>query len=368
MSHQSDVESINASLQTIGARIKEHRDETNVRIQHLEQIVAGREARATGVLHSAAANGVAASVLSEASTELDALRSGVKKNVRASLASFFPQAAAITTDGLHIPGERDGEVYGPMRRAMSVRDLLPQRPTAAPSIEYLRGTRTGAAAIQAAEGDAKAELALDFTLHTAPVKTIACWVPASRQALDDSTMLADVIDGELRDALRLAEDAQLLSGNGTGANMLGLMATATAYNRAVAGDKPNDTLRRAITQVQLARGVASGIIVSPQALELLELEKDADGNYVSTFGATADNGRAMTWRVPVVVTDAMAADGFLVGDFIRAARLYDRQQATVEIATQHADFFTRNLLAILAEERVALTIPRPDLLVTGQFA
>ena len=75
----------------------------------------------------------------------------------------------------------------------------------------------------------------------------------------------------------------------------------------------------------------------------------------------------MTWRVPVVVTDALAANEFLVGDFARAARLYDRQQATVEIATQHADFFTRNLVAILAEERVALTVPRLDMLVRGTF-
>ena len=39
----------------------------------------------------------------------------------------------------------------------------------------------------------------------------------------------------------------------------------------------------------------------------------------------------------------------------------------MEIATQHADFLTRNLVAILAEERVALTVPRPDMLVRGAF-
>ena len=71
--------------------------------------------------------------------------------------------------------------------------------------------------------------------------------------------------------------------------------------------------------------------------------------------------------MPVVVTDAMLTDSFLVGDFGRAARLYDRQQAAVEVATQHADFFTRNMVAILAEERLALTINRPDLLVHGTF-
>ncbi len=145
------------------------------------------------------------------------------------------------------------------------------------------------------------------------------------------------------------------------------MTVASASNRGQAGDGPSDTIRRAITQVQLARGVVSGIVINPQGLERLELEKDGEGRYLFTYAVTDANGGATVWRVPAVVTDAMAAGEFMVGDFTRAARLYDRMQATVEIATQHADFFTRNLVAILAEERVALTVNRPDLLVIGNF-
>lgn len=365
MSLQADIEIINASLQTVGAQLRENRDGLNARLQTLEQTIA-KVSNEGGVSFAATPRRVSAQVLAEAQPELDSLRNGVKKSVRMSLESFFPNAA-ITSGDLYIPGERDSEVYGPMRRVMSVRDLLPTRQTTSPSIEYLRATRTGTAAIQANEGDAKAELDLGFTLHTAGVKTIAGWVPASRQALDDAAMLGDYIDGELRDALRLTEDTQLLKGDGTGANILGLMSVATAYNRAQTGDTHNDTIRRAITQTQLARGMASGIVINPVALEAMELQKDVDGNYVTTFNVTDSNGRTVTWRVPVVVTDALAATEFLVGDFNRAARLHDRMQATVEVATQHADFFTRNMIAILAEERVALTIPRPDLLIIGTF-
>lgn len=87
-----------------------------------------------------------------------------------------------------------------------------------------------------------------------------------------------------------------------------------------------------------------------------------------SFEVTDSNGRTIVWRVPTVVTDAIGADEWMLGDFTRAARLYDRQQATVEVATQHADFFTRNLVAILAEERVALTVNRPNMLIIGTFA
>lgn len=299
--------------------------------------------------------------------DLDGLKRNVVKAARTGLPSFFQKATIVSTN-VPLQGDRDTTIYGPLARPSSVRDLLSVRPTTAGSIEYLRGTRTGAAGIQATEGDVKAEIALGWTLQTAQVRTIACWIPASRQILDDAQELAGYIDLELRDALRLTEDAQLLNGSGVGANIQGLMTVSTAYNRAKVNDTANDTLRRAITQVQLARGVASGIVINPEALEDLELEKDNEGRYISTFNVTDANGRTVTWRVPVVVTDAISSDSFLVGDFVRAARLHDRQEAIVEIATQHADFFTRNLVAILAEERLALTIMRPDLLVHGTFA
>lgn len=371
------------AVEAVGSQVKEHRaaldtkiGEIQASLQHTQQVLAKIETMGGGAPGPrGGGERVSAKVLAEAESSLESLRNGTTKSVRMSLPSFFPQAATITSDDLYVPAQRDNEVFGPLRRPYSVRDLLITRPTSAPSIEYLRGTRTGSAAIQAAEGDAKAELAIDFSLHQAPVKTIAAWVPASRQVLDDATMLGDYIDMELRDALRLTEDAQLLKGNGTGANILGLWSVATAYNRGSgtagavgASDKPLDTMRRAITQLQLARGMATGIVVNPIGLEKLELEKDAEGRYMMSFDVTDSNGRTTVWRVPAVVTDAIGADEWMLGDFARAARLYDRQQATVEVATQHADFFTRNLVAILAEERVALTVNRPTMLIIGTFA
>jgi HK97 family phage major capsid protein len=301
--------------------------------------------------------------------DLDQVRRNSIKNLRIPVNGFgLGQKAAVVTGGsLHTRSERDIEVYGPLGRRTAVRDLLVVKPTTAPSIEYLLGTRTGGAAIQATEGDQKSELALAFELKQAPVRTVAVWIPASRQALDDEAMLGDYLDTELRDALQLTEDAQLLKGDGNGTNINGLWTQAVAYNRAVADDSPSDTLRRAITQVQLSRGVVSGVVINPIGLELLELDKDNEGRYQVAYAVTDADGRTIVWRVPVVVTDALAADEFLVGDFSRAAHLYDRQQATVEIATQHADFFTRNLVAILAEERLALTVSRPDMLVKGKF-
>lgn len=368
-----DPKVIEAELKRIANETQQFTGGFQARLQQVEQFIAGADIRGGGP-GAAAPQRVSAAVLAEAGEDLDELRSGRRKSIRMSVPSLHPQAATITSGDLEIPGQRDTEVYGPLRRATSIRDLLVQRRTTAPAIEYLRATRTGSADLQAAEGDAKAELAMGFDLLQASVRTIACWVPASRQVLDDSTMLADYIDMELRDALRLKEDQQLLKGDGIGANLEGLWTVASAFNRGTgtagvvgASDTPPDTLRRAITQLQLARGTPTGIVLNPVGLELLELEKDAENRYLLSLDVKDQNGRTVVWRVPTVVTDAIGADEWMVGDFVRAARLYDRQQATVEVATEHADFFVRNLVAILGEERVALTIPRPDLLIIGTF-
>ncbi|WP_194720913.1 phage major capsid protein [Noviherbaspirillum malthae] len=302
------------------------------------------------------------------SDQLSNLRDGSLRSIRIPVKSFpLGQKAAITNADFPGVAQRDTEMYGPLARRLTVRDLLITKPTTATSIEYVKATRTGAAAVQEGEGTQKAELGMDFELETAKVATIACWVPASRQLMDDNAALQDFVNNTLLDELQLAEDTQLLLGSGDGSNINGLMTQATAYNRTVAGDTANDTLRRAITQIQLARGVASGIVINPVGLERLELEKDSEGRFLVTLNVTDADGRTVTWRVPVVVTDAIGEDDFLVGDFVRAARLYDRQQATVEVATQHADFFTKNMIAILAEERLAMTVPRPTLLVKGTF-
>ena len=64
----------------------------------------------------------------------------------------------------------------------------------------------------------------------------------------------------------------------------------------------------------------------------------------------------------------MTAGEFLLGDFARAATLWDREMATIRVSEHHADFFIENMVAILCEERLALTVERPLGLVTGTLA
>ena len=70
-------------------------------------------------------------------------------------------------------------------------------------------------------------------------------------------------------------------------------------------------------------------------------------------------------RNPVVQTQAMAAGKFLSGAFKLGAQVFDRWQARVEVATENEDDFIKNLVTILAEERLALAVYRPETFVYG---
>jgi HK97 family phage major capsid protein len=64
----------------------------------------------------------------------------------------------------------------------------------------------------------------------------------------------------------------------------------------------------------------------------------------------------------------IAPGSFLVGSGSPvAAEIRDRMEMTVEISTEHSDYFTRNLVAIRAEKRLALITKRPNSFVTGTF-
>jgi HK97 family phage major capsid protein len=71
--------------------------------------------------------------------------------------------------------------------------------------------------------------------------------------------------------------------------------------------------------------------------------------------------------MPVIDTPAMTEGTALVGAFGSGAQLYDREQASIRISEQHSDFFIRNAIVVLAEQRLALAVKRPEAFVKVTF-
>ena len=125
-----------------------------------------------------------------------------------------------------------------------------------------------------------------------------------------------------------------------------------------------DILGRALLQNALAEFPATGIIMHPSDWIRITLIKDGEGNYI--LGAPGSAIPQRLWGVPVVTTQAVTVDKFLVGDFNRASTLYDRWTARIELGTVDDDF-TKNLVTILAEERLAHAVKQPKALTYGDF-
>ena len=270
--------------------------------------------------------------------------------------------------------QRDAIVVPPMR-TKRVRDLFPSRTTTAAVIEYFRmtGFTNNAAAVAERSGSAfaaKPQSGFSFVGEQAPVRTLAHWEAAHRNVLADEPQLRSIIDNELLYGLRLQEDAQILNGDGSGENLLGIMETSGIQGYDWSAGAPKDTkadaIRRAATLSFLAYYEPTGVVLHPNDWEDIELSKDDNGQYLVAV-SVALGGEPRLWRIPVVDTPAMTEGKALVGAFGTGAQLYDREQASIRISEQHADFFVRNAIVVLAEQRLALAVKRPEAFVAVNF-
>lgn len=269
--------------------------------------------------------------------------------------------------GAGIAPDRLPGLIGPSLRQFTIRDLIMPGRTSSNLIQYVRESGYQSMAAAVAEGNLKPQSDLKFELKDTSVKTLAHWLKASKQILADIPMLESYIDTRLRYGLKYVEEAQILAGDGTGENLLGLIPQATAYDITLtkAGDTKLDTIRRAILQIRIAEYRASGIVLNPIDWTDIELTKSSTGEYI--WVNVQDGGTQKMWRLPVIDTNAMPAGYFMVGAFNMAAQVFDREDANVQVSTEDGDNFIRNMVTIRAEERLGLVVYRPESFVYGAF-
>lgn len=297
-------------------------------------------------------------------TELEALAAGnAGQNARVSM-----NVKAVTTaeaGALDVP-TRDAMNMLPRQR-LTIRNLLNVISISSGSVEYASQTVRPEGADTVAETAAKPESQMEWELRNTSAKVIAHWVKASRQILEDAPQLSNFIDSEMRYGLALKEESQLLSGDGTGANLAGMIPASTAYDDTVltvANQNEIDMVGKAILQCALADYPATGIVIHPADWWRMRMLKDADGKYI--LGDPQQVVQPSLFGLPVVATKSMAIDTFLVADFQSAGTLYDRWQPRVETGYVDQDF-TNNMVTVLAEERIAFAVKNALALTYGDF-
>jgi len=165
----------------------------------------------------------------------------------------------------------------------------------------------------------------------------------------------------------IKEEGQLLYGNGTGANLHGIIPQASAFaaptGAEVTTEQRIDRLRLAILQAALAEYPSTGIVLHPTDWATIELLKDTTGKYII---GNPQNGTTPTlWRLPVVATQSINQNAFLTGAFNLGAQIFDRMDIEVLVSTENTDDFEKNMVTLRAEERLAFAVYRPEAFVTG---
>lgn len=271
---------------------------------------------------------------------------------------------SATSGGAFVRRDYDENVELPLRLA-SIRDVITVGRTGSNLVEYVRQTsKTRAAAIvPEATGTsgggytaaAKPEASMAYEIVQAGVKTIAVWMPITRQILADAPQLESEIDGFEREDLELALEEQIISGTG-GTQFTGLENTAGLTPQAFATDMLTTTRKARTAALITGRAKSTGFLLSPYDWETLDLTKDAENRYY--FGGPLTLGTKMLWGLPVVESEVIPQGTGYTGN-LKLIRLWDREQATRRITDSHSDFFTHNLIAILTELRAAMGVKRP---------
>ncbi|UOK18002.1 major capsid protein [Gordonia phage Santhid] len=291
-----------------------------------------------------------------------------------------------TSAGAFVTPEQTGIVEMLGRKPLTIRDLISVRRTGSDVVEYVVQTsHTNAAApvpeatssaaptapgsagalVLATGGGYKPEGAWAFERKSTSVKTIAEWVPATKRALADVAQMEGLINDELRADIAEAEENQILNGNGSGENLTGIMNTSGVQTQAFDTDIFVST-RKAITKARtIGRVAPNAVLLSPADMETIDLARDNDDRFYGA-GPFAMGPRTL-WGLPTIESESIVDGTALVGDFSKAV-LWDREETTVTISDSHADFFIRNLVAVLAEERVAFGVTRPTAFVKTAVA
>lgn len=286
---------------------------------------------------------------------------------RASISAEVKTVTSANAGGL-IRSARESEITTLLRERRVMRDLLRTIPVATSSVDYVvQATRTNNAA-PVAEAAAKPYSDFTWSSATVNVRVLAHLAKITRQAMDDAPRLMGEIDAEMRYGLGYVEERQFLYGSGVGQNLHGIIPQATAFASGAYVDANAtriDVLRLAMLQTAIALLPADGIVLNDADWAYIELQKTDEGAYL--FANPQGNITPRLWGLPIVVTPAMDANDFLVGNFQMGAVVYDRMGVEVLISTENVDDFEKNLATVRAEERVAIAVKRPGAFVTGDF-
>lgn len=272
------------------------------------------------------------------------------------------------TQSQPIPGVVPG-AFAPL----TLEAVFPAVPTDANAIDYVRENVFTNSAAEVAEGSDSGESSITFTAVNAPVRSVAHWLKVSSQLAADAPALAAYINTRMAHGVNRRIENQIATGNGISPNLSGIFTgsnyTAHGYTNAQLGSvlKKHVLIRKVIADLIASGYVPNAILLNP--VDWLNFEIDMFTNN-PTIASVADLSNGIPQRlfgVPVVQSAAVSADTFAVGAFNLAGTIYNRNSVNVSLSYSDDDNFTKQLVTVMAERRLALAIEAPAAIRAGDL-
>lgn len=272
--------------------------------------------------------------------------------------TLMTTAAGFAPQNIRLPGFVEA-----VTRPIQLLDILPLFQTGGDAVPYMEETTRTHAAAETAQGGTYAESTFAFTEKSVPVVKITDSLPVTDEQLEDVALIESYVNGRLGFGVRQRLDQQAYNGNGTGANMRGILNTSGIQTQAKATDPAMDAFYKAMTKVRVTgRAMPTHHIIHPTDWQNIRLTRTADGIYI--FGNPSEAGPERLWGLPVVQNEAASAGTALVGSFQPAfIALFERRGVVIQVGFTGTQF-TEGKRTVRADMRAALQVARPAAFAT----
>lgn len=185
---------------------------------------------------------------------------------------------------------------------------------------------------------------------------VASFFGISEDMMDDLSWVIGEINDAAQYDLKLQEETQLLSGDGSENNLTGL------FNRGIQTMGQDalsdaDRLSKAALQITTTTNFqADAYVMNPLDFWKLTIAKDANGNYLNLTDG------AKLWNIPTVATAAITEGTALVGAF-KSAKVLRKGGLVVKMTDSDTDDFLHFKQKCRVSERLGLQVKYPKAFV-----
>lgn len=241
-----------------------------------------------------------------------------------------------------------------------------------PNAYWIEETTEAGTPIFIGEGTTKTKLSVLYVEKTASVRKIAVYGKMSWEWMKDLSQLVAYFQNNLMRRLDIATEDQLINGDGTGNNLLGIYLNATPYSagsllNTVTDANAFDVVITFANQIKKAFGTASAILVNPDTGAKMRTSKTSLGQPVMGMYGVANTEELNINGVRVIETTAIVADHFVGGD-LSVMNVLFADGLTVRIGETGTDLID-NMKTIVLEQRLVQFESANDykLIVKGTF-